>query len=92
MRYSGSAVGSSNDVAAVTDAFTGQPLVVKARDLDSGENGRLYFSMSGSDDDVKRMFTVDEDTGAIRKLGGRFRSRSYSNEYEFLVSNLLSGL
>ncbi|CAL4131790.1 unnamed protein product, partial [Meganyctiphanes norvegica] len=43
------------------------PLVIKARDHDSGMNAKLIYSIL--DDDVKNNFTIDSSTGSIRTVG-----------------------
>lgn len=59
-------------------------LVVNARDLDEGDNGRISFHISDtSDTSIKSLFSVKEDTGVITVIG--LLGTRGGNTYDFEV-------
>ena len=70
-----------NDVTMhIMDASNGEPLVVRATDIDTGDNGRLSFQIV----DEEEYFTVDADTGSVRRKG-RVPRKDKLQEYNFKV-------
>ena len=65
---------------------------VCARDLDAGDNARLSFALlsansSSSSDDIKQLFSVDAQTGAIRLLRPLDRELRHSYSFDVEVSD-----
>ncbi|NXM20700.1 PCDGF protein, partial [Ploceus nigricollis] len=44
-------------------------LQVVATDADAGSNGRVFYSFGNVPDGVRRLFTVDSDSGEVRSVG-----------------------
>jgi protocadherin Fat 1/2/3 len=61
---------------------SGQPLTIRATDADTSENGKLSFTMIGSD--AMKALNVDAATGTVRLINTIDREETSS--YEFYVS------
>ena len=67
---------------------------VKAHDIDTGSGGMLKYQiivLSSEDQDfIDERFVIDERSGAVQKLNGKFLyDHSYNNIYQFMVRFIL---